>query len=46
MEKRLFAGVLALAENHSMHGHDYGEPAPLRTPLLLAGPWPKSPSRL
>ena len=46
MKKRLFAGVLAIAENHSMHGHDDGEPAPLRTPLLLAGPWPKSPLRL
>ena len=36
METRLSPGVLTIAANYSKHGHDYGETAPLRTPVLLA----------
>ena len=36
METLLSPGVLTITANDSTHGHDYGETAPLRTPLLLA----------
>ena len=36
METRLFPGVLPITTAYSTRGHDYGETAPLQTPLLPA----------